>query len=59
MLPTQLPNNATSFGIDLENGSVVTGRNQIVSVGCFVDTVDVKVVPGVGAAATGKFETFR
>lgn len=48
MAAAKLPDDVACRAVDLENGGVVACGDQIVSVGVFVDAVDVEVIPCVG-----------
>ena len=45
----QAPDNAAVSAVDLVHGAGVAGGDQVVALRILVDTVDVEVVPGVGA----------
>lgn len=52
METTQLPNDISVGAVDLEDGGIVSCRDEVVALIVFGDTVDVKVVVGVGSAGT-------
>lgn len=52
METTQLPNDISAGAVDLEDGGIVSCRDEVVPQIVFGDTVDVKVVVGVGSAGT-------
>lgn len=52
METTQLPNDISVGAVDLEDGGIVSCRDEVVPLIVFGDTVDVKVVVGVGSAGT-------
>lgn len=49
---TQLPNDISVGAVDLEDGGIASCRDEVVPLIAFGDTVDVKVVVGVGSAGT-------
>lgn len=52
METTQLPNDISAGAVDLEDGGIVSCRDEVVPLIIFGDTVDVKVVVGIGSAGT-------
>lgn len=52
METTQLPNDISVGAVDLEDGGIVSCRDEVAPLIVFGDTVDVKVVVGVGSAGT-------
>lgn len=52
METTQLPNDVSAGAVDLEDGGIVSCRDEVMPLIVFGDTVDVKVVVGVSSAGT-------
>lgn len=48
VLAVKFPDDVAIGSVDLVNAAGVTGGDQIVSLGVFVDAVDVEVIPRVG-----------
>lgn len=52
METTQLPNDVSAGAVDLEDGGIVSCRDEVMPLIVFGDIVDVKVVVGVSSAGT-------
>lgn len=46
-LPIQPPDDAAVASIDLVHAACVSGRDHVIAIAVFVDTIDVKVVPRI------------